>query len=56
LPAVIRRAIIVIACGFEHYVANMFFLSMGVLMKLAGFAYTDTEPRQDYREERFPLL
>jgi formate/nitrite transporter len=29
-----------VACGFEHCVANMFFLPMGLLMKLSGFAYT----------------
>ena len=29
-----------VACGFEHCVANMFFLPMGLVMKLSGFAYT----------------
>jgi len=29
-----------VACGFEHCVANMFFLPMGLFMKLSGFAYT----------------
>jgi formate/nitrite transporter len=28
-----------VACGFEHCVANMFFLPMGLLMKLTGFSY-----------------
>lgn len=28
-----------VACGFEHCVANMFFLPMGLVMKLSGFAY-----------------
>jgi formate/nitrite transporter len=28
-----------VACGFEHCVANMFFLPMGLLLKLSGFAY-----------------
>lgn len=28
-----------VACGFEHCVANMFFLPMGFVMKLSGFAY-----------------
>jgi formate/nitrite transporter len=29
-----------VACGFEHCVANMFFLPMGLLMKMSGFDYT----------------
>ncbi len=29
-----------VACGFEHCVANMFFLPMGLVTKLSGFAYT----------------
>ncbi len=29
-----------VACGFEHCVANMFFLPMGLLMKETGFDYT----------------
>lgn len=29
-----------VACGFEHCVANMFFLPMGLTMKLSGLAYT----------------
>lgn len=29
-----------VACGFEHCVANMFFLPMGLVMKLTGFTYT----------------
>jgi formate/nitrite transporter len=29
-----------VACGFEHCVANMFFLPMGLLMKTTGFDYT----------------
>jgi formate/nitrite transporter len=29
-----------VACGFEHCVANMFFLPMGLVMKSSGFAYT----------------
>ncbi|MDR1184613.1 MAG: formate/nitrite transporter family protein [Coriobacteriales bacterium] len=28
-----------VACGFEHCVANMFFLPMGLLMKMSGFDY-----------------
>jgi formate/nitrite transporter len=28
-----------VACGFEHCVANMFFLPMGLLLKLTGFSY-----------------
>lgn len=28
-----------VACGFEHCVANMFFLPMGLVEKLSGFAY-----------------
>lgn len=31
-----------VAGGFEHCVANMFFLPMGLLMKSSGFAYTGT--------------
>ncbi len=30
------------ACGFEHCVANMFILPMGLLTKASGFAYTGT--------------
>ena len=30
------------ACGFEHCIANMFFLPMGFLLRLAGFEYTGT--------------
>lgn len=29
-----------VACGFEHCVANMFFLPMGLATKLSGLAYT----------------
>lgn len=29
-----------VAMGFEHCVANMFFLPMGLVMKMSGFAYT----------------
>lgn len=29
-----------VACGFEHCIANMFFLPMGFLMKVTGFDYT----------------
>ena len=29
-----------VACGFEHCVANMFLLPMGLLMKITGFDYT----------------
>ena len=29
-----------VACGFEHCVANMFFLPLGLLLKSTGFAYT----------------
>lgn len=29
-----------VACGFEHCVANMFFLPMGFLLKTSGFVYT----------------
>ncbi len=28
-----------VACGYEHCVANMFFLPMGLVMKLSGFNY-----------------
>lgn len=31
-----------VACGFEHCVANMFFLPMGFLLKVTGFDYTGT--------------
>ncbi len=31
-----------VACGFEHCVANMFFLPMGWVLKLSGFAYSGT--------------
>jgi formate/nitrite transporter len=31
-----------VACGFEHCVANMFFLPMGLVMKTSGFNYTGT--------------
>ncbi|MDO4289706.1 MAG: formate/nitrite transporter family protein [Eggerthellaceae bacterium] len=30
-----------VACGFEHCVANMFFLPMGLLCKLTGYAAVD---------------
>ena len=30
-----------VACGFEHCVANMFFLPMGLLAKTSGFAQID---------------
>ena len=30
-----------VACGFEHCVANMFFLPMGLLAKTSGFAAID---------------
>jgi formate transporter len=29
-----------VTCGFEHCVANMFFLPMALVMKLSGFSYT----------------
>ncbi|MCQ2752474.1 MAG: formate/nitrite transporter family protein [Coriobacteriales bacterium] len=29
-----------VACGFEHSVANMFFLPMGLVTKISGFVYT----------------
>jgi formate transporter len=29
-----------VACGFEHCVANMFFLPMGLVLKSSGFAYS----------------
>jgi formate/nitrite transporter len=31
-----------VACGFEHCVANMFFLPMGLVLKASGFAYSGT--------------
>jgi formate/nitrite transporter len=31
-----------VACGFEHCVANMFFLPMALVLNASGFAYTGT--------------
>ena len=42
LAAVLLPITAFVACGFEHCVANMFFLPMGVVMNASGFAYEGT--------------